>query len=92
MGDRMTQAFKYQVMRGEWIAEVGNIDDIGSPSSFRAYWRSEPFPDREQAVEALEAHEDVIEYSSQLMRYKMRKSYTRGKYRFKWTMVEEYEK
>ena len=88
----MSNKFKYEVMRGEWVAEVGNIDQYGDPSSFKAYWRSDALPTREEAIAALEAHEDVIEYSNQLMRYRMKKSYTHGQIRFRWTKVDEYER
>jgi hypothetical protein len=79
-------------MRDEWVAQVGHIDQYGDPRSFKPYWTSQPFPTRAQAVEALEAHEEVIGYSKQLMRYRMAKSYTSGQVNFRRTEVDQYDK
>lgn len=88
----MSDIFTFHVMRDEWVAQVGTEDDVGSTQSFKPYWTSPPFPTRAQAVEALEAHEEVLGYSKQLMRYRMKKPYTAGKVNFRQTEVDQYDR
>lgn len=77
-------------MRDEWVAQIGNVDQYGK--EFKPYWTSEPFPTRDQAIDALEAHVEVIAYSEQLMRYRMKKDYTRGDVFFRQTEMDQYER
>jgi hypothetical protein len=88
----MRGTFTFHVMRDEWVAQVGFIDQYGNPNTFRPYWTSDPFNNRQDAVQALEAHEEVINYNDRLMRYEMAKGYTRGEVRFRQTEVEQYDK
>lgn len=83
--------FTYRVIRDEWVAQVGHIDCYGDPNSFNPYWTSEPFATREEAIAALEAHEEVIGYSERLLRYEMKKSYTHGCATFRKTEVNVYD-
>jgi len=88
----MATKFTYQVIRQEWVARVGQIDCYGDPNSFKPYWVSEPFATRQEAVEALEAHDEVIGFNERLMRYDMKKSYTDGHVHFRKQILDEYEK
>jgi|TARA_R110000850_G_scaffold57108_1_gene133991 hypothetical protein len=88
----MTQVFTYEVLRHEWVAQVGHIDQYGNPSTFSPYWTSPPFNNRADAVAALEAHDDVLGYSGHLMRYEVKKSYAHATVSLRKTLVDEYER
>lgn len=79
--------FTYRLMRDEWVAEVGYIDQYGNPRSFKPYWVSEPYATRAEAIKALESHEDVRGYDERLLRYVTAKAYTSAEVRFKRTEV-----
>ena len=88
----MTQVFTYEVLRHEWLGQVGYIDQYGNPSTFKPYWTSPPFSNRADATAALEAHDEVLGYSERLMRYEVKKSYTHATVIFRRTSVDEYER
>ena len=87
-----SQVCTYQVMRCEWIAEIGYIDQYNNPQTRQPYWTSQPFDGQSEAKAALEAHEEVIGWNDRLHRYEMQKSYTYGNVQFRKTMVDEYDK
>jgi len=91
-GTVMESVFTFEVMRNEWVAQVGRIDPYYDPKTFKPYYTSAPFPTREQAVAALEAHPEVLKYNDRLMRYEMQKDYTRGEVIFRKTKVDEYDR
>jgi hypothetical protein len=72
----VSQLFTYEVLRHEWVAQIGHIDQYGNPQTFKPYWTSPIFSNRAAAVAALEAHDEVLGYSERLMRYEVKKSYT----------------
>ena len=88
----MSNVFTYHVVRDEWVAQVGYIDQYGDPKTFKPYWTSVPFPTRAQAAEVLMLHEEVIEYSDKLMRYRMKRPYTSGTVTFRQTEVDQYDR
>jgi len=92
-GTVMESVFTFEVMRSEWVAQVGRLSDISSMvENYKPYWTSAPFPTREQAVAALEAHPEVLKYNERLMRYEMQKDYTRGEVIFRKTKIDEYDR
>jgi hypothetical protein len=84
--------FVYEVFRSEYVAQIGHVDQYGTPSSFKPYWTGTPSADRAAAQAELEAHEEVIQYNDKLYRYEMKKDYTRGHVQFRKIKVDEYEK
>jgi hypothetical protein len=90
--DADPQQFTYEVLRHEWVAQIGYHDQYGNPQSRAPYWTSEPFNTQAGATTALEAHEEVIQWSDRLQRYEMQKSYTYGMVMFRKTSQHEYDR
>lgn len=88
----MDNVFTYHVMRDEWVARVGHMTDVSGIPKIKPYWTSKPFPTRDQAIAALEAHPDVIGYNERLMRYEMKGNYTMGEVIFRQTEVDQYDR
>jgi hypothetical protein len=88
----MTQVFTYDVLRHEWVGQIGTIDQYRDPRTYVPYWTSPPFNNRADAVAALEAHEEVLGYDERLMRYAVKKPYTRATVIFRKTKFDEYDR
>lgn len=80
---------KYQVYVCGWAAKVGDVDQYGG--NFISYWTSKLCETRDEAIALLEAHEEVIKYDPQLLRYEMKKDYTRGDVFYRKILVSEFE-